>query len=411
MDDPEEETPLIERVPKSAPRTRALASRGRLVILCCYSIGWSALWTFILVVALPHQVQNIVGNLGKGRALGGLMVAGGIVSIVEPPLVGYLSDRTASPFGRRRPYIFCGSILLAVCVLLLPYCRSMTSLTLTYVAVQIFSNVSSSCYLGLIPDIIPHQQLGAASGAMGALSALGQLIGSSAGVFVGRIGFPMLYTYLSALHLVMMCVTVFSVVEEQDDGSLQNIPRVAGMNRTDPTGGVGQRKRACLEDFFSTVVSNADFRWVVLTRLFYNMGIYSVQEFLQYFVADVLRLKGWSPSTEVAALFVPLLLGGLVSAYVNGYLSDRWGGRRKIFIYVAGGLQAVICILLGFTRRFEMALILSFLFGMAYGAFSAIDFAMVCDVLPNSRALARDLGIWHTSLIFPQLLATPIAGA
>ena len=64
------------------------------------------------------------------------------------------------------------------------------------------------------------------------------------------------------------------------------------------------------------------------------MGIYSVQEFLQYYVADVIPMKGWSTTSEVSLLFAPLLLGAFVSAYFGGKISDSMGGRRKIFIYV-----------------------------------------------------------------------------
>ena len=31
-------------------------------ILCCYNIGWSCLWTNLLVVSVPKQVLEIVGE-------------------------------------------------------------------------------------------------------------------------------------------------------------------------------------------------------------------------------------------------------------------------------------------------------------------------------------------------------------
>jgi len=50
------------------------------------------------------------------------------------------------------------------------------------------------------------------------------------------------------------------------------------------------------------------------------------------------------------------------------------------------------------------------LFGTGNGAFLAVDFAIVLDVLPSVRDSARDMAVWHASLVLPQLLATPIAG-
>ena len=54
--------------------------------------------------------------------------------------------------------------------------------------------------------------------------------------------------------------------------------------------------------------------------------------------------------------------------------------------------------------------VLALLFGFASGCYAAVDFAMVLDVLPNSKNVARDLGVWHVSLVLPQLLSTPLSG-
>ena len=44
-------------------------------------------------------------------------------------------------------------------------------------------------------------------------------------------------------------------------------------------------------------------------------------------------------------------------------------------------------------------------------AFAAVDMAMVVEALPLPEKAAQDMGIWHTSLVVPQMIATPIAGA
>ena len=47
---------------------------------------------------------------------------------------------------------------------------------------------------------------------------------------------------------------------------------------------VGKLFRAVLFDPFK----HSDFTWVFLTRLLVTMGIYTVQEFLQYYMGDVI---------------------------------------------------------------------------------------------------------------------------
>lgn len=33
--------------------------------------------------------------------------------------------------------------------------------------------------------------------------------------------------------------------------------------------------------------------------------------------------------------------------------------------------------------------------GVGFGAYCAVDFALVMDVLPNDREKAKDLAVWH----------------
>ena len=39
--------------------------------------------------------------------------------------------------------------------------------------------------------------------------------------------------------------------------------------------------------------------------------------------------------------------------------------------------------------------VFSSLLGVGFGAYCAVDFALVMDVLPNDREKAKDLAVWH----------------
>ena len=420
-----EEEPLLDDLP-SPITTPNILSTSKLFFLSFYSIGFGALWTFLLVVALPKEVVKLngVGDAHKGTALGVVMLAGGVVSAIEPPLVGWLSDRTRTKWGRRKPYIFIGALGVVVAMIFLPYCTTVFSFTTVYVFVQLFSNLSSSANLGLMPDLVPQVQLGRASGMMGALGALGQLIGATSGVLVSRYGISTVYWILSCIYLICMLVTVCCIDEPESSKTWKNSAEKVSKLTNDSKGTSGSiqiqsgrnqrrcggKEHGCLHTFTDALLNNYDFRWVFITRLLYNMGIYSVQEFLQYYVADVIPMKGWSTTSEVSLLFAPLLLGAFVSAYFGGKISDSMGGRRKIFIYISGSVQVVVCLLLAVNNSVLFAGILALFFGFASGCYAAVDFAMVLDVLPNSKNVARDLGVWHVSLVLPQLLSTPLSG-
>jgi len=68
-------------------------------------------------VYIPKFYTDVVGvHIGM---LGFLLLAVRIFDALTDPLLGYVSDRTRTPFGRRRPYIAAGSLALALSLYLL----------------------------------------------------------------------------------------------------------------------------------------------------------------------------------------------------------------------------------------------------------------------------------------------------
>jgi MFS family permease len=55
--------------------------------------------------------------------------------------------------------------------------------------------------------------------------------------------------------------------------------------------------------------------------------------------------------------------------------------------------------------RYDLLLALSLLFGLFYGIYLAVDWALVTDVLQDPKAHATDMGLWQTSIVVPQVLA------
>jgi GPH family glycoside/pentoside/hexuronide:cation symporter len=74
-------------------------------------------WVFLSMCIFRNSMHDVVGiNI---TVMGYLMFSVRIFDAVTDPAIGYISDRTQSRFGRRRPYIAAGSILVAVAMFLL----------------------------------------------------------------------------------------------------------------------------------------------------------------------------------------------------------------------------------------------------------------------------------------------------
>jgi MFS family permease len=93
---------------------------------------------------------------------------------------------------------------------------------------------------------------------------------------------------------------------------------------------------------------------------------------------------------------------------IAGKLSDRYG--RKRIVYFAGAVQAVVAAGFVFADNYVAALFIGALFGVGYGAYESVNWALATDVLPDMDDAAKDMGLWHMALTVPQLLATIVAG-
>jgi MFS family permease len=107
-----------------------------------------------------------------------------------------------------------------------------------------------------------------------------------------------------------------------------------------------------------------------------------------------------------------ILLIGLIFATISGLaggaVSDKVG--RKRIVYISNTCTALVFLaFLLFHQLWEIS-ILAALFGLSYGAYYSVDWALGCDVLPNPEDSAKDMAIWHISMVLPQSLILPVSG-
>ena len=149
-----------------------------------------------------------------------------------------------------------------------------------------------------------------------------------------------------------------------------------------------------------------DFAWVFVTRLIMMMGIYTIQTFLQYYMRDAVGVA--HPEQATTDFVILVSLTSLATAFAAGWLSDRFG--RKRLVYISGAMMALVGLIFVLTHSFPIVIAAGALFGLGYGAYQSVDWALVADVLPSERSYARDMGIWNIALSLPQVIAPVLGG-
>jgi MFS family permease len=364
---------------------------------------WNA--TYVLLALSASLIAPSQKTLVVGRAA----AAGGALAVLVPIGAGWLSDRTRTPWGRRTPWIAAGAAVNVLGLLLLAWAPSVPTLIAAYLVLQLGNNAAGAAFAGIVPEVIPQERRGGASALLNSATIVGtvaclaaslvilQRLGSTAG------GAAAAYTVIAAM-VAGTAVLSLLVLREPASTSIDASPRPDAASAPSPSS-LAATIRAALAGGWRATIADHDFRWVITTRFFQTLGIWTILPFVTFYFQDVVRASNYGAASDLWQLCV--LAGGLAPAIVCGYLSDRTH-RRKLFVYVSSGLQGLVTAVLLFTLVSDLPTLfaLGILFGVGYGAYSAVDWALACDVLPNrERAAARDMGVFHVAYTLPQVFA------
>jgi MFS family permease len=382
--------------------------------ISAYWFATNFLWGALLVIILPAEVKRLVPEY-RTEALGLLTGAAAVVALIVPLIAGALSDRCFLTIGRRRPYIAAGVAIniIGLGMMWLAYeaaARSIgthpppqpglwAALTnvpgllfffVAYLVVQFGNNVASAAFSGVIPDIVPEEQRGAASGFMALMTNLGTLCGAvGSGLFLKDKPEWMKYALISVVLAGVTAVTLFGIKENP----LPYRPRKI-------------RWGPYLRSLWISPKEFPDFAWVWITRALVMLGFYSVLPFVNYYLVDVIHLD--KPEEPAAKLIGILLVASAISGVAGGHISDRIG--RKKVVYIANMTIAIMVLGFIFCRNLNHVLLAGIFFGLGFGAYTSVDWAMGTDVLPSKSNAAKEMAVWHIAMTLPQAIAAPTAG-
>ena len=365
------------------------------------SLLWFALfanWLTVVPVILPDQVATI---LGPGAAMkegvsGTILAAGAVVALIMAPLAGALSDRVRGLRGRRRPFLITGIVGACVGLALLAPFGAGSSLPLYAIAflnLQFWWNWACGPYAGLIPDVVPERDQASASAWMNIMSVLGTMAGNGIAVALYFHGHPApAIVALIILNLACLLLTLRGVRE----------PPASGADRPFDLG-------SFLGSFWLSPSDHRNFYWVLITRLFANMGVWSVLTFLLFYLQDVIGIA--EPDRVLPMLLGAGALLGIPASLIGARLVERYGivAIVRTTSWMMAG--AAICyVLIAFRPQIALLLPVALVFFAGWGAYQAMDWALALKVLPKSEAAGKDMGIWHVALVLPQILGPAATG-
>lgn len=374
-----------------------------LVRISLFWFGLSFLWGGMNIQLLPTRVPELVDDEIKGTAIGAIVVVGLIVAILVQPMAGAFSDRVRMRWGRRRPIMAAGIAAAMPCLLFVAYAPNYGLLFVAMVLLQIAANIAHGPYQGVIPDQVPTDTRGRASGFFGLANLMGTLVGAGvAGAWLsmaaeGQDPNPF---FAPALLTIMVILAIFSIaawfsVREQRP------PEQA------PFEGVLREVRTRLRE----LTQRSAFAWLMLSRLLYFMGLQAMDNFIQLFLKGDQVDGGLAESDaefKTTIVLAAVLLTALITTVPAGWLADRYGKLRLVAAAAALGLIAAAVLMT--SQSFVQVVIFAAVLGVGVGLFTAADWAVAIDLIPDQRAPGLYMGLSNVATAGGDGLATLSAG-
>jgi MFS family permease len=254
--------------------------------------------------------------------------------------------------------------------------------------VQASVNAAYAALQASIPDQVPRSQRGTVSGWVGLSQTGGVVLGTAVAAEAGGI----VIGYLACGILAVACAVPYLLLRRD---------QVLPADRRPPF-----RMVPFLKSFWINPKRHRDFGWGFATRFLMKLANAIGTLYLLFYLQD--RVHYPNPASGVLVLTAVYAATVLVTAVTAGLWSDHVG-RRKPFVLASGVVMAVASAMLALWPTWLGAVLAALVFGIGFGGYASVDFALLTEVLPTAADRGKDLGIINIADALPQVLAPAIA--
>ena len=310
---------------------------------------------------------------------------------VNDPLFGHLSDRTKTPWGRRRPWLLLGVPLFLLAYLLvfwvpdwarspavLPYYFALAILLYETLATVVWTNHGA-----LFPEMFRGLRERAEAAA---LKRGAELLGLILGIALA----PMVYARVGFFGMALLFAGLALLA------FLYFFPGI----REDPRAGSGLGLWAS----FRLVLANRAFWVVALVGLLFEFGRMALQTAIPFYAKHALGLG----EEATALLFASVLLAALPSVSLWARLAGALGPKRAWLWAI--GLLALGALLLLWPRGLLEALPVGVLIGTGFGGVLVLGDVLLAEVIDRDAAATgrRREGVYYSVYGFINRLSGPL---
>lgn len=353
---------------------------------------------FIFIFYLTEQ-HGISGTLA-----GSAMLIGKLWDAITDPVISSLSDRSKSKWGRRRPFIFWGALLLFISVVLLFSIPTMDSSLKTFLVASALFCLTNTAYTlvnipyaALQPELTnDYHEKTRLTGFRMAFAIFGTILAVCARPIAEGFGFQnngwtLMAIIMGLTMLISSWVTVFTV-KEPDSKSY--------------------KKQKELRTSYKEAFTNKEFIPALIAWSLFIAGVTIIQQGFAYYYKYIYRVSDYFEKTLFGLIFI-----SLISLPLWVKISKK---ISKGYCYQVGMSIVVIALVLSFfitpftTPLFTLiALTIS---GIGFSTHYVMPHSIIPDIIEldaERTGIRREgiyIGIWNFLMKCGQALAGLIIG-
>ena len=382
-------------------------------------LGLQFAWQMRIILSAP-----VTENLGADPFIYGLIwLAGPFTGMVVQPLIGALSDKTKSRFGRRRPYLLGGAIIASIALWLFPNSGNMANILglnsfpwagLLIAAIMIWVidaciNIAQGPYRALIPDVVPKEQHSLANSYISLAIGLGSVVAAATApvlkiVFHYQMSIPAQFIMAAlafTLAMTWTCITIHEKSTLNSEVAEEQVPQVGFWQSMKEFFALSPEvSKICIMQFFTWI------GMMCMMIFFTNFAIHTV-----YGVPDLTKLAADLQSqfltTQTSATnyssicFAIFNLVCFLIAVPIGFLAGKFGNKKVHIISLLSMVAAYI--LMGVFKSSPLIVAIGMaLSGIGWASVCALPFAMLSKYIKKGTE-GSVMGIFNIFIAGPQV--------
>ncbi len=332
-----------------------------------------------------------------------------ITGMLIQPIVGYMSDRTWTKIGRRRPYFLVGAILTSIALILMPNAPHLSNIIAPMfvgggllMIMDASINISMEPFRALVADKLPEKQHTLGFSIQTLLIGIGAVLGSWLPYMLGNwfgvskeagesglVPDNVTYSFYFGAFVLISSVlwTVFTTTEyPSEELEIENQ--------------LEKKQRFFIPPIMMQLLLVQFFSWFAL----FSMWVYTTP-------AVALKFFGTTdPSSEAfqeAGNWVGILFGvyNAVSALLAMSLpvmAKRFGKKQTHSIALFIGALSLLSFLI--FKDSDYLIIPMIGIGIAWASILAMPYAMLANSIPDNK-MGMYMGLFNMSITIPQIIS------